>query len=693
MKNPTISIDFEYNDKRLVCCCTRDSKEDYTRRWNLLHDRDTEALSTYLKSHKKDRVLICHAVEKAEGQAFQRIGLDPSGWTWYDTYTIECIKQNCNNVDWPPVTKELRKTLYGLALPDLEQRYLGKEDRSEHKKAMRELIIRDQDLDEHIDAIMDYCAEDIDSLLQIADKQIQLYTELYQWHMTTAKDFQNLDVIRKHKPDEASHRIFEKNLCKTKHNEGFEDFEDIFIHLCRTPVILSKSAYKGIQMDNRVARLHDKAEFILSSFRENFNKAHGEIFSKTKKGVWRKDAKKLEELLLAIEAERQKTNPEFVWPKSERTGKCKTDKDTLDKEPFKSIPLIKDLKKIEKFRSSFQNLKNFKFEDSNIHSNPCHHMFGTQTGRCAGKPSDGFVPLMNHVFRVMMNPRRPGDKLVSIDFTAQENALAGAWSNDKQFKYCYSQKDFYIAAGQRFGRIPEGATKKSHPFQREECKITCLSKNYGQGVSALALRLNIPQEEAQKLSDLYNETFAKYYSKRRELTNLVSKDTGHYCFMFFLPDGMPYIQWTSDNGFKTEEAARGDEADKMTQAWGIDRANLHTKRLTSLLNIPIQGTGSSILREIIQKLNKENFDIVCTIHDEAVLNIPAEDNFEERVARVKEIFSEAFHEFYPDDFIKVGEPEVREYDGKIISHEAMDNATWQELINMGIFKEDEIELA
>ena len=60
---------------------------------------------------------------------------------------------------------------------------------------------------------------------------------------------------------------------------------------------------------------------------------------------------------------------------------------------------------------------------------------------------------------------------------------------------------------------------------------------------------------------------------------------------------------------------------------------------------------------------------------------------------MKEIFSEAFHEFYPDDFIKVGEPEVREYDGKIISHEAMDNATWQELINMGIFKEDEIELA
>lgn len=202
MRNPTISIDFEYNDKRLVCCCTRDSKEDHTRRWNLLHDQDTEALSTYLKSHKKDRVLICHAVEKAEGQAFQRMGLDPSCWRWYDTYTVECIKQNCNNVDWPPVAKELRKTLYGLALPDLEQRYLGKEDRSEHKKAMRELIIQDKDLDEHIDEIMDYCAEDIDSLLQIADKQIQLYTDLYQWHMTTAKDFQNLDVIRKYKHDE-----------------------------------------------------------------------------------------------------------------------------------------------------------------------------------------------------------------------------------------------------------------------------------------------------------------------------------------------------------------------------------------------------------------------------------------------------------------------------------------------------------
>ena len=665
MKNKTISIDYEYNDKRLVCCCTKDPDEDTPRRWNLLHDKDTEALAQYLGSHKKDRVLICHAVEKAEGQAFQRMGLNPAEWRWYDTYTVEEIRQNCNNVDWPHEVKELQKALHGKALVDLEYRYLGKEDRSEHKKEMRELIIQDKDLDEHIEAIMSYCAEDIDGLLQIADRQIQDYTELYNWHMTKAYNFKDL-AIRK----------------------GV-DFEELFINLCRAPVILSKSAYKGIRMDSRVARLNDRSEYILSSFRENFNKTHGEIFSKTKKGVWKKDAKKLEELLLAIEAERKKVNPEFEWPKSERTGKCKTDKDTLDKEPFKSIPLVKDLKKIEKFRTSFQNLKNFKFEDGYIHSNPCHHMFGTQTGRCAARPSEGFAPLMNHVFRVTMNPRRPGDRLVSIDYTAQENALAGAWSNDPNFKYCYSQKDFYIAAGQRFGRIPEGATKKSHPFQREECKITCLSKNYGQGVKGLALRLNIPYKDAKKLSDDYNSTFAKYYAKRAELTALV-QDNMTYCYMFFLPDGMPYIQWSMDFG---ADLTKDQEADPIAKKWNINRLKFVPKRLTSLLNIPIQGTGSSILRNIIRMLDAEGFDIVCTIHDEVVLNIPAEADFEASVNRVREIFSEAFHKYFPNDLIKVGDPEVREFDGKIISHEAMDNATWQELINMGIFQEDEIELA
>lgn len=665
MKNKTLSIDFEYNSSRLVCCCTKDSVEDITRRWNLLHDRDTEALAQYLRSHKKDRVLVCHAVEKAEGQAFQRMGLDPAEWRWYDTYTVETIRQNCNNVDWPHEIKELQKALHGKALVDLEYRYLGQEDRSEHKKEMRKLIIQDQGLDDHIEAIMSYCSEDIDSLLQIADRQIQDYTELYGWHMTRAYNFKDLN------------------------KRTGVDFEELFIGLCRAPAILSKSAYKGIRMDSRVARLNDQSEYILSTFRESFNKTHGEIFSKTEKGAWKKDAKKLEELLLAIEAERKRVNPEFEWPKSERTGKCKTDKDTLDKEPFKSIPLVKDLKRIEKFRTSFQNLKNFKFEEGYIHSNPCHHMFGTQTGRCAALPSEGFAPLMNHVFRVTMNPRKPGDHLISIDYTAQENALAGAWSNDPNFKYCYSQKDFYIAAGQRFGRIPEGATKKSHPFQREECKITCLSKNYGQGVKGLALRLNIPYRDAKKLSDDYNSTFARYYAKRAELTALV-QDNMAYCYMFFLPDGMPYIQWSLDFG---ADLTKDEEADQIAKKWNINRLKFVPKKLTSLLNIPIQGTGSSILRNIIRMLDAEGFDIVCTIHDEVVLNIPAEADLEASVNRVREIFSEAFHKYFPKDLIKVGDPEVREFDGKIISHEAMDNATWQELIDMGIFREDEIELA
>ena len=665
MKSKTISIDFEYNSNRLVCCCTLDSDEEQPRRWNLL--TGTELLAEYLTSHKTDRVLICHAVEKAEGQALQRMSLNPSDWTWYDTYTIETIRQNCNNVDWPAASKEIRSQLHGLSLVDLEFRYLHKQDRSEHKEAMRQLIIEDKDLEEHIEEIMDYCSEDIASLRAIADCQIRDYQDLYEWSMTKAYNFDNLEE-----------------------REGV-DFEELFIKLSKTPAILSKSAFKGIRMDSRATRLMDQSEHILSSFRENFNSEFGEIFTKTKKGEWKKDAKKLEQMLLEVEADRKKTNPDFEWPKSERTGKCKTDKDTLDKEPFKSIPLVKALKKIEKFRTSFQNLKNFELSNGHLHAHPCHHMFGTQTGRCAGRPSEGFVPLMNHVFRVMMNPRNPGDHLVSIDYTAQENALAGAWSNDPEFKYCYGQKDFYIAAGQRFGLIPEGATKKTHPFERESAKITCLSKNYGQGVKGLAERLNKTYQEAKDLSDKYNETFARYYAKRRELTTRV-QNPDYYCFMFFLPDGMPYIQWSSDPQF-TADLSHDAEADEMTKRFGIIRANFRAKRLTSLLNIPIQGTGSSILRNIIRMLDAEGFDIVCTIHDEVVLNIPASADFEASVNRVREIFSEAFHKYYPNDLIKVGDPEVREFDGKIISHEAMDNATWQELINMGIFTEDEIELA
>ena len=668
MKNKTISIDYEYNDNRLVCCCTLDSEETEPRTWWLVGDEQTKELTDYLISHKDDRVLICHALEKAEGQALQRMSVNPAQFRWYDTYTVECIIQNCNNVDTKDTKSTIGKMLHGLSLVDLESRYLGAKDRSENKEDMRALIIADQDLEEHRQAILDYCATDIDGLRKIAEAQVKKYDDLLSHPWAMAYSFVTLDPIED------------------------PDFEEIFIGLCDSVAILSKSAYKGIRMDNRVQRLRDKADVITNQMKLEFNQAYksddgSELFVKNKKGAWTRKAAVLESLLADLEKEIQVNNPTFSWPRSEKTGKLQLTKDITDREPFKSYPMIHRLREIDKFTKSFVNLKNFKgFDTGNIHSNPCHHMFGTQTGRCAARPSEGFAPLMNHTFRVMMNPRDPQHKLVSIDFTAEENALAGAWANDQNFKDCYAQKDFYIAAGQKFGIIPEGATKKSHPYQRESCKITCLSKNYGQGAAGLALRLNIPLDDAKDLCKRYDQTFGEYFNKRNLLTK-VAEAKNNLVTVLMLPDGMPYIQWNTRKADALDEEDLREELKK----WGVT-GDLRLKRLTSLLNIPIQGSGTSVLRSIIKRLDAADFDIVCTIHDEAVLNILS-DELDEKISEAKKIFSDAFHEFFPNDFIKVGEPEIREFDGKIISHEAMDNPTWEMLIRAGVFSEDEVELA
>jgi hypothetical protein len=123
MKHKTISFDTEYNENRVVCACTRDSEEDQPRRWWLLDPKQIEELKSYLELHRKDRVLIAHAVEKAEGQFMCRIGLDPARWEWFDTMIVELIIQNCNNILLGNEVKKLKKGLEGHGLEDLEYKY------------------------------------------------------------------------------------------------------------------------------------------------------------------------------------------------------------------------------------------------------------------------------------------------------------------------------------------------------------------------------------------------------------------------------------------------------------------------------------------------------------------------------------------------------------------------------------------
>lgn len=673
MHNKTISIDFEYNDKRLVCCCTLDSEESQPRTWWLVNYEQTEDLKTYIESHREDRVFICHALEKAEGCSFWRLGLDPRKFRWYDTYTVEMIRVKANNVD---LTKGEQDMYCGLSLVDLEYRYLFLPDRSKEKKYMRDLIISDNNLEENKQAVLDYCSEDIDGLRKIADHQIHAYSVLSKsgW----------VQVV--------------KLVQGLKRMDGSSiDWEELFIRLCYAPASYSRCYFLGVPLDSRIKRLYDRQSDVLSGLQELFNENHYEIFTEDKKkkkngtGKFKEDQKKLQELIKNSESNiRESEEPDFTWPCSDK-GKYKTDEETMKDPRIKRLSWTKPYKEIKDIGKTFSRLKNIHgIEDGGeLITHPTHKPFGTQTGRCAPPTKEGYVWGWSHIYRVQVNPRDKNHMLVAVDYSAEENAIIGGFSGDNNYKECYKAKDFYIKTGQLFGLIKDpNATKKSHPTERETVKIFMLMKGYGSGDRLIARHLNTDLKKAQELSKMFENTFTEFSKTKQALVDLLESPS-KMATILLLPDDMPYVCWNIEDNYNF----RPGEFRNVMRLWGLLRKKKNRfKKTTSLTNLPIQGGGSSILRRIIKKSDEADLDFIGTIHDEVVYNIPKE-TFERDVEKVKSIFTEAFQHFYGDNPIKVGEPEVREYDGKIISHEDGDNELWKKLIHLGMYTEDEIELA
>lgn len=663
MNNKTISIDYEYNDNRLVCCCTLDSDETSPRTWWLADGSQTEELRSYIQSHQTDRVFICHALEKAEGHSFWRMGLDPREYRWFCTYTVETIRVTANNID---ISKGEKSLFCGLGLVDLERRYLGLEDRSEHKRAMRDLIISNERLEENKQAILDYCSEDIDHLRMIADCQIRDFTDLSRSPFTqVVRLVRDLPYIVKP-----------------------IDWEELFIKLCYTPASYSRCYFLGVNLDSRVRRAYNMRDQVLDALREAFNQEHAPLYKRDKKGKFHKVRDVLQDLIAQTESQIRIIDSKYEWPKSPK-GLYQADENTLKEVPGKHS-WIHDYHELARMESTMSRLKNIEGLDDPskpLKVYPTHKPFGTQTGRCAPPTAEGYPWGWGHIWRVQVNPRDEDHILVSVDYSAEENAIIGAVSDDEKYQACYMAKDFYIKTGQFFGLIDDpNATKKTHPEEREMVKILMLMKGYGSGDKKMALHLGKPLSLAKELSRKYEETFVSFSKFKQKLVERTS-ETNKQCTILLLPDNMPFVYWNlEDNYIPTSFKST-------LERWGLTRRKRNRfKKTTSLTNLPIQGGGSSILRRIIRKSDEAGLDFVGTIHDEAVYNIP-KASAEEDISKIKAIFKEAFQHFYGDKPIKVGEPEIREYDGKIYSHEAGDNNLWKKLIHLGLYEEDEIGLA
>ena len=71
-----------------------------------------------------------------------------------------------------------------------------------------------------------------------------------------------------------------------------------------------------------------------------------------------------------------------------------------------------------------------------------------------------------------------GCGLAYVDYEQQEFAIAGALSGDPQMLAAYESGDCYLAFAKQAGAVPEDATKKSHPAERELFELCALGVQY-----------------------------------------------------------------------------------------------------------------------------------------------------------------------------------------------------------------------
>jgi DNA polymerase I len=135
--------------------------------------------------------------------------------------------------------------------------------------------------------------------------------------------------------------------------------------------------------------------------------------------------------------------------------------------------------------------------------------FQSRTGR--NQPSSkSFIFGPSAWVRSLIRPE-PGWGLAYIDWSQQEFGIAAALSGDPKMQQAYLSGDPYLAFAKQAAAVPVGATKDSHPIERDQFKACVLAVQYGMGADSLALRIRGDTAIANRLLRLHRETYRGFW--------------------------------------------------------------------------------------------------------------------------------------------------------------------------------------
>jgi hypothetical protein len=247
--------------------------------------------------------------------------------------------------------------------------------------------------------------------------------------------------------------------------------------------------------------------------------------------------------------------------------------------------------------------------------------FGSRTGR--NQPSNTrsiFGPAA--WLRSLIAPG-PGQAVAYCDWAAQELAAAAVLSGDLAMQEAYLSGDPYIWLARKAGAVPDGATKTTHPKEREAFKVVSLGVLYGLSAEGVARKLGVAPCRGRELLRMHQQTFRTFW-KWSEQVEMEGMLTGRLRTVF---------------------------------GWRVHVAPNANPR--SLRNFPMQATGAEMLRLACCLVTEAGVTVCAPVHDALLVEAPSEQ-VHDVVARTVEMMRKA-------SAVTLGGFEIR-VDAKVVKH-------------------------
>ncbi|PBN41275.1 DNA polymerase [Sphingobium sp. D43FB] len=324
------------------------------------------------------------------------------------------------------------------------------------------------------------------------------------------------------------------------------------------------------------------------------------------------------------------------WPQL-GDGRLRLDRETLDQQ-IKNIPGLALFRQARDAINGLQGLQLTWDQNDAVHpgSTPYH----TKTGRNQPRVRQGFIFALHPAFRVAGVRPAPGRALIALDWSKQEPAIAIGLSRDPNYRAAYQSDDLYLECARRAGAVPDGATKYSHPVERQTYKAAMLGIGYGMGERSLAARIYTDLNGGQD-TEIVSEDEAANRAKR-----VLSWYNGEFAVLQAHLDGE--YRHALDRGWCSSP-----------DGWVAFVSSEYNRR-PQLINFPVQAAGATMLRRAVTSLAFEtDLDICQTLHDAIYLNCD-ERAVSETIAIAEEHMRRAAETITDVDI---------EIDVKVITHE------------------------